>query len=138
MAPSSSVNQTRASWAGTYRIAFGPRAGQRGRHGASHGQGFSPALVGALVPFAPPTGAALSIHHAPSLRQRALAMQRRRAGRAQTQDRVAERPNAHRDVTDGFMQLAVLVPWPRLHPIRLHGVLPPNSKLRAMVVPQGA
>lgn len=36
-----------------------------------------------------------------------------------------------------FMQFAALVPLPRLHLIRLHGVLPPNSKLRAMVVPQG-
>ena len=37
-----------------------------------------------------------------------------------------------------FMQrLAALVPRPRLHLIRFHGVLAPNSKLRAMVVPDG-
>ena len=37
-----------------------------------------------------------------------------------------------------FMQrLAALVPRPRLHLIRFHGVLAPNAKLRAMVVPQG-
>ena len=37
-----------------------------------------------------------------------------------------------------FMQrLAALVPWPRLHLIRYHGVLAPNAKLRAQVVPQG-
>ena len=36
-----------------------------------------------------------------------------------------------------FMQrLAALVPRPRLHLIRFHGVLAPNAKLRAMVVPQ--
>jgi hypothetical protein len=36
-----------------------------------------------------------------------------------------------------FMQrLAVLVPRPRLHLIRFHGVLAPNAKLRALVVPQ--
>ena len=36
-----------------------------------------------------------------------------------------------------FMQrLAALVPRPRLHLIRFHGVLAPNSKLRALVVPQ--
>ena len=29
-----------------------------------------------------------------------------------------------------------LVPRPRLHLIRLHGVLAPNPKLRALVVPQ--
>ncbi len=37
-----------------------------------------------------------------------------------------------------FMQrLAALVPRPRLHLIRFHGVLAPNAKLRSMVVPQG-
>ena len=36
-----------------------------------------------------------------------------------------------------FMQrLAALVPRPRLHRIRFHGVLAPNAKLRAQVVPQ--
>jgi Putative transposase len=36
-----------------------------------------------------------------------------------------------------FMQkLAVLVPRPRLHLIRFHGVLAPNAKLRAQVVLQ--
>jgi len=29
------------------------------------------------------------------------------------------------------------VPWPKLHLIRFHGVLVPNAKLRAMVVPHG-
>ena len=37
-----------------------------------------------------------------------------------------------------FMQrLAALVPRPRLHLIRFHGVLAPNAKLRPLVVPQG-
>ena len=37
-----------------------------------------------------------------------------------------------------FLQrLAALVPRPRLHLIRYHGVLAPNAKLRARVVPQG-
>ena len=36
-----------------------------------------------------------------------------------------------------FMQrLAALVPRPRLHLMRFHGVLAPNAKLRAQVVPQ--
>ena len=36
-----------------------------------------------------------------------------------------------------FMQrLAALVPRSRLHLIRFHGVLAPNAKLRALVVPQ--
>ena len=36
-----------------------------------------------------------------------------------------------------MQRLAALVPRPRLHLIRFHGVLAPNSKLRAMVVPDG-
>jgi hypothetical protein len=36
-----------------------------------------------------------------------------------------------------MQRLAALVPRPRLHPIRFHGVLAPNAKLRPMVVPQG-
>ena len=35
-------------------------------------------------------------------------------------------------------RLAALVPRPRLHLIRFHGVLAPNAKLRALVVPQEA
>ena len=36
-----------------------------------------------------------------------------------------------------FMQrLAALMPRPRLHLIRFHGVLAPNAKRRALVVPQ--
>jgi hypothetical protein len=35
-------------------------------------------------------------------------------------------------------RLAALVPRPRLHLIRFHGVLAPNAKLRARVVPQGS
>ena len=34
-------------------------------------------------------------------------------------------------------QVAALVPRSRLHLIRFHGVLAPNAKLRALVVPQG-
>lgn len=38
-----------------------------------------------------------------------------------------------------FMQrLAALVPRPRLHLIRFHGLLAPNAKLRAAVIPQPA
>ena len=35
-----------------------------------------------------------------------------------------------------MQRLAALVPRPRLHLIRFHGVLAPNAKLRAMVVSQ--
>ncbi len=36
-----------------------------------------------------------------------------------------------------MQRLAALVPRPRLHLIRFHGVLAPNAKLRLLVVPQG-
>jgi hypothetical protein len=36
-----------------------------------------------------------------------------------------------------MQRLAALVPRPRLHLIRFHGVLAPNAKLRPLVVPQG-
>ena len=36
-----------------------------------------------------------------------------------------------------MQRLAALVPRPRLHLIRFHGVLVPNAKLRPLVVPQG-
>ena len=35
-----------------------------------------------------------------------------------------------------MQRLAALVPQPRLHLIRFHGVLAPNAKLRAQIVPQ--
>ena len=35
-----------------------------------------------------------------------------------------------------MQRLAALVPRPRLHLIRFHGVLAPNAKLRALFVPQ--
>ena len=35
-----------------------------------------------------------------------------------------------------MQRLAALVPRPRLHLIRFHGVLAPNAKLRALVVPR--
>jgi len=38
---------------------------------------------------------------------------------------------------ESMQRLAAVVPRPRLHLIRFHGVLAPSAKLRAMVVPQG-
>jgi hypothetical protein len=36
-----------------------------------------------------------------------------------------------------MLRLVALVPRPRLHLIKFHGVLAPNAKLRSLVVPQG-
>ena len=38
---------------------------------------------------------------------------------------------------ESMQRLAALVPRPKLHLIRFHGVLAPNAKLRPLVVPQG-
>ena len=84
------------------------------------------------------TGAAVPPHHPPGTGQRTRANQRRRTGRAQAQDPHGETaPRTPRLSPLEFMQrLAALVPRPRLHLIRFHGVLAPNAKLRAQVVPQ--
>jgi len=37
-----------------------------------------------------------------------------------------------------MQRLAALVPRPRLHLIRFHGVLAPHAKLRAAIIPQAA
>jgi hypothetical protein len=77
------------------------------------------------------------LHHPPRDRQRRLT--RTGAG-----DVVLQLKSAWRDGTTHikmssleFMQrLAALVPRPRLHLIRFHGVLAPHAKLRAAVVPR--
>ena len=78
----------------------------------------------------------MPLHHPPRDRQRTAQVQWRRPSRAATQ-------SAYRDGTTHivmspleFMQrLAALVPRPRLHLIRFHGVLAPNARLRAAIVP---
>ena len=53
-------------------------------------------------------------------------------------DKDRQHDAVQRQAAGEFMpQLAALVPRPRLHLIRFHGVLAPNAKLRALVVPQG-
>ena len=87
------------------------------------------------------------LHHAPGDRQRAAEHQPRRQCGAQTQacpELVEGTPwrngATHIVLTPmEFMQrLAALVPRPRLHLIRFHGVLAPNAKLRSQVMPTPA
>ena len=62
--------------------------------------------------------------------------QPRRAAGAHTEDPLSRWHDAPSDVTAGFMQrLAALVPRPRLHLIRFHGVLAPNARLRPHIIP---
>ena len=135
----------------TYRIALGPRAGQKvlrlrtlpGRDEKTAAalcaevHGFSLPCRGALW-RASAQGArtAVPLHHAPGDRQRTA-----RAHGAG--DVVLQLKSAWRDGTTHikispleFMQrLAALVPRPRLHLIRFHGVLAPHAGLRATIVP---
>ena len=163
----------------TYRIAFGPRAGQKvlTLRGAMPREdrarqplcadidGFSqtaciavwrsagtrplpgpcvrphPACRGAGGSARPPAaGAVVPLHHPPRSVGRTGAAQRRRAGQVELKLKTPWRDGTTHLVMSPleFMQrLAALVPRPRLHLIRFHGVLAPNAKLRPLVVPQG-
>jgi hypothetical protein len=137
----------------TYRIAFGSRAGQR----VLTLRGAMPREVTARQPLCADVDG-FSLHAA----VRVEAYERRRLERlcryiarpALSDERIQvnaagqvelELKTPWRDGTTHlvmspleFMQrLAALVPRPRLHLIRYHGVLAPNANLRARVVPQG-
>ena len=110
---------------------------QHGR-GLEHGDDrLQPPCGGALGRRSAPTaGASLPLYHPPGDRQERL--KRNRAG-----DVVLQLKSAFKDGTTHivmapleFMQrLAALVPRPRLHLIRFHGVLAPNAKLRREIIP---
>jgi len=92
----------------TYRIAFGPRAGQK----------------------------VLTLQGAALANER---VQTKVAGQVVLKLKTPWRDGTTHLVISPlkFMQrLAALVPRPRLHLTRFHGVLAPNAKLRAQVVPQ--
>ena len=100
----------------TYRIAFGPRAGQkvltlRSVPGSdtqhtqlrcANAQGFSLYAEGALRhESAQQTQAVVSIYHSPRHRQRTAQTQPRRRRRVATQEPVSGRHHPHRDVGAG-------------------------------------
>jgi hypothetical protein len=137
----------------TYRIAFGPRAGQK----VLTLRGAMPREVPARQPLCADIDG-FSLHaavrieaHEPKRLERlcryitrpALSDERIQVNAAGQVELELKTP--WRDGTTHllmspleFMQrLAALVPRPRLHLIRYHGVLAPNAKLRAHVVPQG-
>ena len=137
----------------TYRIAFGPRAGQKvltlrgamlreaavrqpmcadvdGNSAACRGAG------GSTRPQA--AGTAVQLHHPACAVGRTGAAQRCRAGGVKLKTRWRDGTTHVVMSPLEFMQrLAALVPRPRLHLIRFHGVLAPNATLRALVAPQG-
>jgi hypothetical protein len=137
----------------TYRIAFGPRAGQR----VLTLRGAMPREAAARRPLCADVDG-FSLHAAvrveASDRKRlehlcryitrpALSDERVQlndAGQVELKLKTPWRDGTTHLVMSAleFMQrLAALVPRPRLHLIRFHGVLAPNAKLRALVVPQG-
>ena len=138
----------------TYRIAFGPRAGQKvlslqtvpspaeqpAQERCASAQGFS---LHAEVCCAAHQRHKLE-HLCRYITRPAIANERLTLNRAGQVVLTLKTP--YRDGTTQvvmspleFMQrLAALVPRPRLHLIRFHGVLAPNAKLRSEIVPSSA
>ena len=136
----------------TYRIAFGPRAGQKVMtvQGAMpRDTGFKKTLCADIDGFSLHAAVGCGADDRQGLEQLcryitgpALANERVQANAAGQV--VLKLKTAWRDGTTHlvmspleFMQrLDALVPRPRLHLIRFHGVLAPNAKMRSQVVPQ--
>ena len=136
-----------------YRIAQGPRAGQKvltlqlaPRHLARGGE--STALCANAHGFSLHAGVRMAAEDRQGLEQLcryitrpAISNERlsvNRAGQVVLKLKTAWRDGTSHHVMAPmeFMQrLAALVPRPRLHLIRFHGVLAPNAKLRKAVVP---
>ena len=137
----------------TYRIAFGPRAGQKVLtvRGAMPREGTArQPLCTDIDGFSLHAAVRVEAHDRKRLEQLcryitrpALSDERvqlNAAGQVELKLKTPWRYGTTHLVMSPleFMQrLAALVPRPRLHLIRLHGVLAPNAKLRPLVVPQG-
>ncbi len=137
----------------TYRIAFGPRAGQKvlTLRGAMPREGTAgQPLCADIDGFSLHAAVRVEAHDRKRLEQLcryitrpALSDERvqlNAAGQVELKLKTPWRDGTtHLVMTPlEFMQrLAALVPRPRLHLIRFHGVLAPNAKLRPLVVPQG-
>jgi hypothetical protein len=145
---------TALQWAScTYRIAFGPHAGQS----VLRLQG-GPRLADAVKPgcvtrqgFSLHAGIRCGTHQRSELERLCRyitrpAIANERLSRSPDGDVILQLKTPWRDGTSQikltpmeFLQrLAALVPRPRLHLTRFHGVLAPNAKLRPEVVPKPA
>ena len=136
----------------TYRIAFGPRAGQKvlTLQGAMPREtDFKQTLCADISGFSLHAAVRCGADDRQALEQLCRYITRPALANERVQTNAAGQvvlklKTPWRDGTTHlvmspleFMQrLAALVPRPRLHLIRFHGVLAPNAKLRAMVVPQ--
>ncbi len=101
------------------RCAMRAVRGGAERGASQRGRGSQPRLT-----MTPPAGAGAPLHDGSS------AASRLRSRRGCRSRRNRSRP--------GSANLATLVPPPRIHAIRYHGVFAPNSKVRSRVVPQPA
>ena len=137
----------------TYRIAVGPRAGQKvftlqsvaapperaGRHGAAEASGFS---LHAGLEIQPGERAKLErlcryVSRPPVATER-LALTP--SGQVRYQLKTPYRDGTTHIVLeplDLMSRLAALVPPPRMHLTRYHGVFAPHSRLRAAITPAG-
>ena len=136
----------------TYRIAFGPRAGQKVLtvRGAMPREGAArQPLCADIDGFTPHAAVRVEANDRKRLEQLcryitrpALSDERvqlNAAGQVELKLKTLWRDGTTHLITSPleFMQrLAALVPRPRLHLIRFHGVSAPNAKLRPLVVPQ--
>mgnify|MGYP006053071557 FL=1 len=138
----------------TYRIAFGPRAGQKVltvQGALPRETDFEQSLCADISGFSLHAAVRCGADDRQALEQLCRYITRPALANERVQTNAAGQvvlklKAAWRDGTTHlvmspleFMQrLAALVPRPRLHLIRFHGVLAPNAKLRALVVPQEA
>ena len=136
----------------TYRIAFGPRAGQKvlTLQGAMpREKDFKQTLCADMDGFSLHAAVRCGADDRQALEQLCRYITRPALANDRVQTNAAGQvvlklKTPWRDGTthlvmsplDFMQRLAALVPRPRLHLIRFHGVLAPNAKLRARVVPR--
>ncbi|HRD84021.1 MAG TPA: transposase [Rubrivivax sp.] len=136
----------------TYRIAFGPRAGQKvmtGQGAMPRDSDFKKTPCADLDGFSLHAAVRCSADDRQGLEQLCRCITRPALANERVQTNAAGQvvlklKTAWRDGTTHLVmsplelmqRLAALVPRPRLHLVRFHGVLAPNANLRAMVVPQ--
>jgi len=136
----------------TYRIAFGPRAGQKVltvQGAMPRDADFKQTLCADIQGFSLHAAVRCGADDRQALEQLCRYITRPALANERVQTNAAGQvvlklKTPWRDGTTHlvmspleFMQrLAALVPRPRLHLIRFHGVLAPNAKLRVLVVPQ--
>ena len=137
--------------ASTYRIAFGPRAGQKVltvQGAMPRDADFKQYLCADIDGFSLHAAVRCGADDREALEQLCRYITRPALANERVQTNAAGQvalklKTAWRDGTTHlimspleFMQrLAALVPRPRLHLIRFHGAMAPNAKLRALVVP---